>query len=100
MSKEMREQINKIKNFFTENSKNKLNISDVRQRCLNSFEDVVGRIPDENEIFMNVCNLYDYLDVTNNISREFGVRIDTDEYDEYDFNTVKDYIDWCVNNVV
>lgn len=75
-------------------------IIEIRNRILKCFESVIGIIPPEDEQFFLCCDLFDYTDVLMNCEREFNCSIpDGDLKDEYDFETVKDFVDWVSEEI-
>ena len=60
----------------------------------------MGRTPLENEHFLTVINLYQYVEIVKKISDEFGENyIDEDSVNscldlDYYFDTVKEFLDW------
>jgi len=72
----------------------------MRERILKQFEPIIGIIPDESEQFFMCCDIFDYVSVLMNCEQEFNCSIpDGDLKDEYDFDTVKDFVDWVITCV-
>lgn len=72
----------------------------MREKILKQFEPIIGIIPDENEQFFMCCDMFDYVSILMNCEKEFNCSIpDGDLKDEYDFDTVKDFVDWVITCV-
>ena len=68
-----------------------------REEILKQFEPFVGLIPDEEEVFWRVCDLWDFCEVTDRIENKFSIVLsDKADKDEFCFDTVKDFVDWIL----
>ena len=69
----------------------------MRQQILALFQHIIGIIPKEEDEFHMLCDLWDYCELTDSIEKELNIYLkDSDEKDEYSFDTVKDFIDWVL----
>lgn len=72
----------------------------MRERILKCFEPIIGYIPTEDDEFHLLCDRLDLLSVVMNCEKEFNLeQIDCDTKDEFDFNEVKDFVDWIIEFV-
>jgi acyl carrier protein len=76
----------------------------IRERILNCFEPIVGIKPHEDDCFYDLCDMLDYVEVVMNVEKEFNCNFsEADNKDEFDFDTVKEFIDYmitCLKNQI